>query len=74
MLHFNGVSLIPGKWSQEDVILSVDAYLTGAGGKCENEFVHRVFPDKVKQEIKDIDQREIMRKKVTQWKIKIIVR
>ena len=60
MPRFNGVSLIPGKWSQEDEVLSVDACLTGAGGKCENEFFHTVFPEMVMQQTKDINQRELL--------------
>ena len=59
MPRFNGVRLIPGRWSEEDEILSVDACLTGAGGKCEDEMFHVEFPERILRDTKDINQREL---------------
>lgn len=46
--HFNGVSMIPGSvWSAPDTCLATDACLVGAGGVCQLQCFHTVFPAEI---------------------------
>ncbi len=57
---YNGVSLIGDQhWSQPDSVFATDACPGGAGGFCDGEFFHSVFPKYVKDRAPHINALEL---------------